>query len=201
MLGLEPTQTDASVQPPDLMPTLLDVLGVASPQGMHGESFAPVLSGGKETFRNCVFTSSPLYSPGERTKAVDDWERLIKDPLPSTITTREWTLLYRTEDYPAELYRVSQDPAQSKNLLRERFEVSQDLQDTFIEFLQAINTEERYLSPRRRINRSEFELFFLRSPISLTSSFPARSNRGILSNDSLWGGKCNIGCESLLRGP
>lgn len=112
--GLEPTQTDAFVQPPDLMPTLLDLLGVASPQGMHGESFAPVLTGGKETFRNCVFTSSPLYSPGERTKAVDDWERLIKDPLPSTITLpREWTLLYRTEDYPAELYRVSQDPAQS----------------------------------------------------------------------------------------
>lgn len=94
VLGLKPRQTEAFVQPPDLMSTLLDLVGVESPQSMQGQSFTSVLKGEKEIFRDLVVTSIPLLCrPGEITRAVHGLERRIKEPLPSTITTQEWTLL------------------------------------------------------------------------------------------------------------
>jgi len=151
--GIKPRQIEAFVQPPDLMPTLLDLVGVKSPQGVQGRSFTSVLTGETETFRDLVVTSTPLYSPGEKSRVVDHLERRIKDPLPSTITTKEWTLLYSIEDYPAELYRLTCDSGQSQNVLNGNFGVAKNLHHRFIEFLKKINAKERDLNLRRKIKK------------------------------------------------
>lgn len=151
---LEPRQTEAFIQPPDLMPTLLQLVGAESPQRVQGESFTSVLKGKRETFRDLAVTSlSLLCSPGEKTRAVHGLERRIKEPLPSTITTQEWTLLYSMENHLAELYNIRRDPGQSQNVLNENFEVAHALHRRFIEFLKKIDTEQRYLSPRRGIKQ------------------------------------------------
>ncbi len=151
---LKTRQTDAFVQPPDLMPTLLDLVEVESPQELQGRSFSSVLKGEKETFRDLAVTSlSLLCSPGEKTRAVHGLERRVKEPLPSTITTQEWTLLYSIENHPAELYNIRRDPSQSQNVLNENFGMAQDLHRRFIEFLKKIDTKQRYLGARREIKK------------------------------------------------
>ena len=149
--GLTPRQTDAFVQPPDVTATLLDLAGVEPPPGIQGRSFSSVLKGEQDTFRDFVVTSMPLYNPGEKTRMVDDFERRIKEPLPSTITTPEWSFLYAMEDWPAELYDRRRDPAQSRNVLSEHFAVAEELHQRFIEFLKEIGTRELYLSRRMKL--------------------------------------------------
>ena len=50
----------------DLLPTLLDVVGVAHPKGMDGRSFAPVLRGEKQAGRDYVVTEYNENSGGHR---------------------------------------------------------------------------------------------------------------------------------------
>jgi len=151
--GLKPRETGALVQPVDLMATLLELAGVKTPQSVQGRSFNSVLTGKKESFRNLVVTSCPLYNPGEKARVVDDWERKVKEPLPSTIANKKWNLIYSAEDHPAELYNIEQDINGSQNVINENFEVAENLHHQFVGFLQKINTKEQYLSPRRKIKK------------------------------------------------
>jgi len=151
--GLESKKTDAYVQPPDLMPTLLDLVEVNSPEGISGKSFISVLKGEKETFRDLVITSPPLYNPGEMAKVVDQLEREVKEPLPTTITIPGWTLLYSVENRPSELYNIDKDPEQSTNILDNNFEIAKTIHHRFIEFLKKINTKKEDLDIRKGIKR------------------------------------------------
>jgi len=150
--GLQPRQIEAIVQPPDLLPTLLELVGVEFPGEIQGRSFASILKGEKEVFRDFAITSPPLCNPGEKTsKVVDGLGRGVKEPLPVTISTQEWTLIYSMEGYPAELYDLRKDPTESQNILDENFEVARELHSRFIDFLEEADTAERYLSLRRKI--------------------------------------------------
>ncbi len=151
--GLEPKQSHAFTQPPDLMPTVLEVLGLECPQSVQGHSFFSVLKGEKEDFRDLVITSLPLYNIGEKTRVVDNFERNIKEPFPSTVANREWTLLYSIKDQPSELYNIKDDPDQSENVINHKFEVAKNLHHRFIDFLKKVNTKDYYIEPRKIINK------------------------------------------------
>jgi N-sulfoglucosamine sulfohydrolase len=61
----------------DIMPTLLDLLGVAKPDGMDGRSWAPLLNGGKQPDRDWVITHVNTVSSGmslpQRCIRTKDW--------------------------------------------------------------------------------------------------------------------------------
>ena len=75
--GVKPTETTAMVSSVDIMPTILELAGVSTPDTVEGKSLVPVLKGEKEKGRDFVVTSLPLYNVGENTRIVDDWERKI----------------------------------------------------------------------------------------------------------------------------
>ncbi len=82
---------------------------------------------------------------------VDDFERRVVEPLPSTITDGEWALLYATEGEPVELYNTVSDPKQEHNVFQGNESVAQELHAQFVNFLQEVGTDETLLSPRRRL--------------------------------------------------
>ena len=92
--------SDALVSHYDLMPTLLDYLGMDNPEAerLPGQSFAPLLRG------------EPL---GERESVVvfDEYGPV------RMIRTREWKYVHRYPYGPHELYHLARDPGETQNLV------------------------------------------------------------------------------------
>jgi len=148
--GVKARRSDSIVSLADLMPTVLELAGVEIPKTVQAKSVVPVLKGEERTEPDFVVTTHPLYNPGEITRMVDAFERVVGEHLPSTITTREWSLLYASEGQPAELYHLPSDPKQEKNLIQEEPEIAKDLLAKFVSRLEKAGTEARLLAPRRR---------------------------------------------------
>ncbi len=152
--GMKPTEAEAMVSSVDIMPTILELAGVEIPDSVQGKSLVPLLKGKSGHLRDFVVTSLPLYKPGEKTRIVDDWERKIKEPQPSTITTEEWTLLYSNASSPAELYNTKDDPTQSNNIIFENWETAKDLHHRFVSLLEQLGTDESNLNSRSHLKKN-----------------------------------------------
>ncbi|MCX7011306.1 MAG: sulfatase-like hydrolase/transferase, partial [Candidatus Sumerlaeota bacterium] len=93
----------------DIMPTILDLAGLSAPEGMKGVSLAPALRGEPLPERAVAITTQTLNGPTARVG------RQM-----SSITDGEWTLHYRGNEEPWELYNVVTDPKQKDNLCKSR---------------------------------------------------------------------------------
>ena len=128
----------------DLLPTLLDVVGVAHPAGLDGRSFAPVLRGETQEGRDYVVTEYNENSGGWRhpMRAImtrdfgyifNPWSngtRVMATATKGTVSYRRLQALARTDaaaaarldlfDHrvPEELYRYASDPDALQNLLK-----------------------------------------------------------------------------------
>jgi N-acetylglucosamine-6-sulfatase len=92
----------------DIAPTLLDLAGVKSPTPMHGSSLLPVFRNSDAPLRDSFLCEYFLekFVPG-----VPDWQ---------SVSQGKWKYIH----YPAltgmdELYDVSADPAEEKNVIGE----------------------------------------------------------------------------------
>lgn len=148
---VEPARVGSLASAPDLMPTILDLAGVEVPDYVQGSSLVPLLRGDEERIHDFVVTSWPLYNPGQKIRVVDDLHRRVMEPLPSTITDGEWTLLYAVEGEPVELYHTASDPRQQEDVFGQNEPIARDLHGKFVKFLEEMGTEEGHITPRRRL--------------------------------------------------
>jgi len=163
--GRQPGRTRAIVQPPDLMPTILDAAGLEIPNVVHGESFLPVLRGQRECHRSLALTSpSIIYGaravqfttitdgewsliyPGARL----DTDAAVAEGRAVDSIRRVHRALYRGAGGP-ELYHLPSDPAQQNNVFAQRREVAQRLHAEHVAFLESIGTPEEHLANRREL--------------------------------------------------
>ena len=95
----------------DVLPTILDALGIAPPDGLDGASLWPLLTGRGELegLRELVAENS-LY--GDQRRAVVEWP---------------YKLVIDVEQPDVALYDLERDPAERKNLASERPEVAERL--------------------------------------------------------------------------
>ncbi|MBE3115470.1 MAG: sulfatase [Actinobacteria bacterium] len=136
----------------DLMPTILDLAEVEKPEFLHGDSFIDAIKGSSSfRGRDFVISSFPLYNPGAITKIVDAFARQVKEYLPSTITTPEWSLIYSAEEEVAELYNLKSDPKQEKNVISDYPDIANSLHKKYFNVLDSCNVDRILLEPRRRI--------------------------------------------------
>lgn len=156
--GVNPRKVEAMVSLVDIMPTILELAKLEIPETVQGKSLVSLLRGEKDTFRDFVITSPPLYNPGEPTKIVDDWLRTVEEPHYSTITTPKWTFLYSTENSPAELYDIENDPTESQNVIDKNWQVAEKLHQKFVRFLEKVGTDEHHLTSRRRLTKMKGNL-------------------------------------------
>ncbi len=118
----KPRRTQALAQFPDVLPTLLELLGLASNTGsMHGRSFRSVLDGHADTHREAVISG---YFEGQ--------DRCIRN--------REWSYIARPEGEYDELYHLSEDPRETRNLIDERHEEAVNLSSRFGAYWRRIPT-------------------------------------------------------------
>ncbi len=147
----EAKRVNALVNLPDLMPTILELTNLEIPETVQASSLVPLIRGERGQVHDFVVTSWPLYTPGQPIRVVDDWERLVAEPLPSTVTDGEWTLLYATENEPVELYHTNSDHEQGENIFEGNEIIARELHAKFVRLLEEAGTNEVFLAPRRRL--------------------------------------------------
>ena len=148
--GVKARRIDEIVSLPDLMPTVLELMGLQIPKTVNAQSLVPLLMGEKQKRRDFVVTSPALNNLGGITKMVDNDARRLKEWPLSTITTKDWSLLYAAEGQPAELYNLTSDPIQKKNLINEKPQIAQELLEKFVKQMEEAGTKPRQINPRRR---------------------------------------------------
>ncbi|MFP3902946.1 MAG: sulfatase [Armatimonadota bacterium] len=118
---------DAMIQPPDIMPTLLDLLGVEIPSCVQGESFARLVEDPRGDWsREYVFSARGL--PDEPT-----------DLAGPTIRNARWSLhIQLEENRPHELYDLDSDPQETDNVFEENPEIAARLKEALVSHLESI---------------------------------------------------------------
>jgi len=126
----------AIVQTPDLMPTILELAEAPCPRTVQGKSMLPLIKG-KEAPESRTAISSPS---------------LVGRMLPSwiTVTSKVWALLAARIDPSAriesELYNLSEDPSETKNLYDEEDDVAEQLHSEMVKRLRSMGAEDEILN-------------------------------------------------------
>lgn len=162
--GVAPSRNEAFVQPPDVVPTILDLFGIKIPDFINGKSYSDILKGIKKSHREFSITS-PAIS-----------QNPILARVKTTITTKDWSLILSAErsgrgeettrdvdgfvrrlganitqkinkflPYVNELYNLKNDPHQKKNVYHSNRALADDMERAYIEFLKEVKTPEKFL--------------------------------------------------------
>jgi arylsulfatase A-like enzyme len=115
----------------DIVPTVLDLVGVSRPAGVQGLSLLPLATGAAAEPREHAY--SAIRGVGGSVV---------------TVRTPEWRYVYypkrrpNVRSAPGELYAVQDDPRQQENVAGQHPEVVATLQDTLLEWTASIETEQ-----------------------------------------------------------
>ena len=132
----------------DVMPTVLDLLGVAIPDFVQGRSLAPALCDRTRPGRDYVVSSIPFANPGDAVQSVDNFLRDLKDPPVTTVTAGHWSLLYSPDPGGSQLYDLASDPQQLDNVIESHLDRAQEMHRMLVEFMLENEVPERLLQPR-----------------------------------------------------
>jgi len=157
-------RVSAYAQPPDLMPTILDLCGVKEPGTMNGGSLVPILSGKRRSIRNfAVTTPSLAHDPNvgrQTTITAGDWS-LIYSGNPGGPVAEHPTAIVDSVVRPARvgpggvekpaLYNLKQDPGQKRNILARNRAAARKLHRMFIRFCEQLEMSDDFLQHRREL--------------------------------------------------
>ncbi len=151
-------------QPPDLMPTILDLAGVQTPATVQGMSLVPAMSGGPDFTRPLAISTPSLAiapSGGRPTTVVEgDWSLIyygapggsLMSHLSRAVDDIPRHAMVPTDGVPGpELYDLEHDPAQKYNVYQESRDIAVKLHADHVHFLERLGMSEDYLAHRRQL--------------------------------------------------
>ncbi len=136
----------------DLMPTALDIMAKEIPAVVEGQSLLPMLRDTGTRGREFVISTHPFSNAAQIIYSVDGQPRETVGS-DTTVTTDEWSLLYRPEEGNSRLYNLASDPGQQKNVINENAQVARELHQLLVKFMTDFN-----LAPELREPRLELKL-------------------------------------------
>ena len=132
----------------DVMPTVLDLLGVDIPDFVQGRSLAPALYDPKAQGRDFVVSSLPFANVGDPVHSVDSLLRVLTEPPVTTVTSGGWSMLYSPLPGVSKLYNLTADPRQLDNAIERHTDMASELHAKLVRFMRETNVPERLLTPR-----------------------------------------------------
>ena len=132
----------------DVMPTVLDLLGLDIPAFVQGRSLAPAMGDRSLPGREYVVSSLPFANPGDPVRSVDNFLRDLKDPPVTTVTSGNWSLLYSPEPGVSQLYDLAADPHQLDNVIEKYMDVAGEIHRLLVEFMRETEVPGRLLQSR-----------------------------------------------------
>ena len=132
----------------DVMPTVLDLLGMEIPAFVQGKSLVTGLQDTSRLGREYVVSSIPFANPGDPVQSVDSLLRTLSDPPVTTITAGEWSLLYSPQEGLSELYNLNSDPKQLNNVIGTHIDEAREIHQLLVKFMHETKVPDRLLKPR-----------------------------------------------------
>jgi arylsulfatase A-like enzyme len=148
MPGIAPASYKGLTSAVDLMPTVLDMMGLTIPSSVEGRSLLPMMKDPAKRGRDYVISSQPFINKGDADQLVDHIKRKSICTSMSTITSGDWTLLYDPEPGGSELYNVKSDPLETKNVIRHHPDVAKELHKLLVKFMAETKVPRRLVEPR-----------------------------------------------------
>jgi len=141
------------VQPPDILPSILEFLEMPAPSQMQGYSFWPLVTGSKDKIHDYAFSSR--FPPGAGDASYtpvagaifDGWVGSDRNVEPSTVTDDEWAHLCAPQGMPSELYNLKADPHQKHNIIDEHPDVAERMRRVWLEFLENHGASQTRIRP------------------------------------------------------
>ena len=165
--GIKPGRYDALVQPPDLMPTILETAGAKKPDTVQGRSLLPLIEGENPPWRDFAVSSpSIIHGPvaGQRISVITkEWFLIycgqIDDALRELPAERKIKIVdglgrlqkIMGEKPKNELYHLPKDPRQLHDVFREHTDVAEQLHQKLVKFLESVGTKEEILKYWRKL--------------------------------------------------
>jgi len=153
--GAAAGRSDAMIQPPDIMPTILEAAGLEIPETVQGRSFLPIAQGKKTAHRERAFSFA--YVGQDNTVATvteGKWQATFWPARPMPTAGREdyavdglpkHADLKRSAREPL-LYDLQADPEQTRNLAPDNPELLSRMRRHFVEFLEQCQTDAKIVS-------------------------------------------------------
>jgi len=139
--GLEGGKTvDALLQPPDILPTWLDLAGIDAdpPDPFHGRSFAPMLRGeSQEPINECAITAARLN--------IQDGKVAACSNVPM-VYTEKWAFAPVGSDGSPELYDMEADPTCEKNVAGDHADALADMRAKAVRWLKGVDAPEEVIA-------------------------------------------------------
>jgi len=126
----------AFCQPPDLMPTLLELAGARIPRTVQGASLLPLLRGERTPVREVAVASC--------TYVQDDAVRC-----PTSLRTGRYLYVYGGDEWPSELYDLRKDPQEQRNIISRKRDVAKAMHQRYLDFLKQIDCPKQWIEGRR----------------------------------------------------
>lgn len=152
----------ALTQHVDLLPTILEFLGVEPPDGLDGRSLWPLIKGEVPRIRDHAFSGrypnelAAVLGQGRNRAAqvavfdgaagLGTASRLVE---PLTVTTEEWALVCSPRGRASELYHLPDDPRQERNVIADHPDIAREMHATLLQFLEAQGAQEARIAPFR----------------------------------------------------
>jgi len=113
---------ESVVQNIDIVPTILDILGVPIPESMDGRSLLPIFTGNKSEIRMEAYTEHPQRVYSIRTKK---WKFIMA----------ERVFIYPKRVDKEQLYNLEEDPNETKNIAAQEEKVLKELKEKLLNWI------------------------------------------------------------------
>jgi arylsulfatase A-like enzyme len=146
-------QIQGIVQPPDILPSIMEFFDISIPSEVQGKSFLPLMAGDRAILHEYAFSSRFPPAAGDASyvpvqgATFDGWVGSDRHVEPSTVTSNEWAYIAAPEGMDSELYHLPSDPDQKQNVLTEYPEVAARMRQVWLDFLKEYGASEARLRP------------------------------------------------------
>jgi len=147
--GCPAGRTDAIVQPPDLMPTILEMAGVETPSAVQGKSFLNVINRQEDSHRQVAFSFPHLAAPTASVAVRSGKHSAVICPRrqpTSADPTRAVDGLAKVFGESFEslggdlLFNLQKDPSQQANIADQHADILDQLRAKFVQFISTETT-------------------------------------------------------------
>jgi len=130
---------DSFCQPPDITPTILELMDAPIASRIQGQSLLPLIRGQQKSIRDFAVSSLTYIQDAE-----------VR--CPTSFRTKDFLYIYGGDEWGSELYDLQSDPEESQNIIDSRIDVAQQLHQQYLGFLEEIGCPKMSLNARREFN-------------------------------------------------